>query len=126
MESAIELARKFPPNVLGGDALDLVGYVLADIPRDTALCVFHTHTLNQFSQEMRGRFASILKTEAQRRRIFWLSSEGIGRNDATFLELAVIEQDSVEVQLLGYAQPHGRWIEWVDRPQETNWVMRNS
>ncbi|MCI0439619.1 MAG: DUF2332 domain-containing protein [Chloroflexi bacterium] len=126
MERAIAMARADPPKVLEGDALELLPSALAQAPTDSVLCVFHTHTLNQFTPDMQQRFVAILRDAGRNRVIYWVSSEGIGKNASSLLELVVLEEAQSKARLLAYAQPHARWLEWVDAPQDDNWVMRNT
>ena len=60
LDAAVALAQTDPPTVLKGDALDLLPGVLSSAPHGVALCVYHTHTLNQFSPEARQQFAGLL------------------------------------------------------------------
>ena len=75
LDAAVALARTTPPTLLKGDALDLLPRVLSSAPQRAALCVYHTHTLNQFSPEARRRFARLLAEAGAERDLYWLSSE---------------------------------------------------
>ena len=48
LEAAIGIAQSDPPTVMPGDALELLPEVAKTVPQDSTLCMFHTHTLNQF------------------------------------------------------------------------------
>src|SRR5205085_1814788 len=57
LQRALEVARRDPPSLIKGDALDLLPAVLPAVPHDVALCVFHTFTVNQFSAEARDHLS---------------------------------------------------------------------
>ncbi len=52
LQQAIQVARQDPPRLLAGDALGLLPELLRTMPADQSLCVFHTHTMNQFPDEL--------------------------------------------------------------------------
>jgi hypothetical protein len=116
LEAALALAATDPPALLKGDALDLVQGVVAGASRDAALCVYHSHTLNQFSPEARGQFASILAEAGAERDLYWLSSEyrpsADGETRPT-LTLVSFEDGEAREQVLAYCDHHGRWLEWL-------------
>jgi len=61
---AIQLARQDPPELIAGDALELLPQVIATIPGDTPVCVFHTQAVNQFPREARERLTPSPKSTA--------------------------------------------------------------
>ncbi len=116
LDSAVALAREDPPTVLAGDALDLLPGVLGRATHGAALCVFHTHTLNQFNPEARMQFDALLADVGARRDLYWLSSEyrpveGGGMRPT--LTLATFEEGKRDEQVLAYCDHHGRWLEWL-------------
>lgn len=113
LEAAISVARDEPPRLLRGDALDLLPEVLNNIPTGTIACVFHTFTINQFSEEARERFDDLLRDHATRRGLYRVSVEWIGAN-APLLRLAFYEDNAEKVTLLARCDDHGEWLEWTD------------
>lgn len=77
LRRTIEVAGQDPPLLLAGDALDLLPGILAATPNDATPCVFHTFTVNQFSEEARGRLTEILSEQASGRHLFRISSSTI-------------------------------------------------
>ena len=59
LRHAMELTRRSPPQLLSGDGLIVLPEVLRTIPAEAAVCVFHTHTINQFSVETRDRHTAL-------------------------------------------------------------------
>ena len=92
------------PTILRGDAVRLLPELLTEAPEDSALCVFHCHTLNQFSAEARERFESILLEASARRVVYHLSSEG------ERVSLRRIANGSATTLLTARRQVHGKWI----------------
>ena len=92
------------PTVLQGDAVELLPVALEDVPEDAALCVFHCHTLNQFSAEARAGFGDILRAASMERVVYHMPSEG------DRLSLRRIVNGSATTLLTARRQVHGRWV----------------
>jgi hypothetical protein len=112
LQHAMHIASQHPPTLLGGDALDQLAAVLAGVPEDQTLCVFHTHTLNQFSPEARARLASLLAHQASKRDLYQISIEWLGREHPC-LELVSFVDGARSQELLAYCGSHGEWLEWL-------------
>jgi hypothetical protein len=113
LERAIEVARNDPPRLLPGDALELLPEVLAEAPPDAALCVFHTHTLNQLDESARARLTAILEDHATHRDLGRVSIERLGTPEPPRLELVTYASGQRTEQHLANCDPHGGWIDWV-------------
>jgi hypothetical protein len=112
LRHALQVASQHPPTLLGGDALERLAAVLAGVPADQTLCVFHTHTLNQFSQEGRAQLASLLAQQACTRDLYQISIEWLGR-EYPCLELVSFVNGTRSRELLAYCGSHGEWLEWL-------------
>jgi hypothetical protein len=112
LQQAVQVARHDPPTLLAGNALDLLPEVLTTIPRDQALCVFHTHTINQFPPEARAHLSALLAEHARGRDLYRVSIEWLGH---TYPSLELIShKDGVKTEhLLAYCGSHGEWLEWL-------------
>jgi hypothetical protein len=110
---AIQLARQDPPELIAGDALELLPQVIAAIPRDMPVCVFHTHAVNQFPREAREQLIALIEEHGRRRDLYRVSAEWIG-TPQTQLELVAYEQGVKTEKVLAYVDGHARWIEWLD------------
>ncbi len=107
--AAIEVARTHPVDLVAGDALvDLPG-MIAQCPPDTALCVFHSHVLNQFTPEARNDLEVVFVEAARPLWRLWM--EGIGGPQPL---LSVVEYDRSRrsVSDLANYHQHGEWIAW--------------
>lgn len=94
------------PRVVSGDALTLLPLLIAETPRDAALCVIHTHVLNQFPVDARCAFSEILRSASHSRPVYRISAEGH--------DLAVTRHARGDAITLLSARrcPHGRWVDW--------------
>ena len=113
LERALAVARRDPPAMIAGDALDHLPAVLASIPPDAIPCLFHRHTTNQFSPEGRAALALLLAEWAGRRDLFRISLEGRG-GEFSLLELVSFRQGVRNEHPLARCSGHGEWIEWLD------------
>jgi hypothetical protein len=113
LAQATAVARQHPPQLISGDALADLPDVLARVPEDEALVVFHSFVINQFSQAGREQFSALLAAQSIQRTIYRLSIEWL-HTPETQLELRVY-RGGVEVEhtLLAYVESHGRWLQWL-------------
>ncbi len=116
LSRAIEVARCHPPQLLAGDALDLLPTVISATPPEHALCLFHTFVSNQMSEEGRDRLACLIAGGGRERDISCISidfSEGYPRLDL------LSYKDGVKThRRLANCSGHSRWLEWLDRGNE--------
>jgi hypothetical protein len=125
LEGAIELARARPPIVSAGDLVDDLPAVLAEVPGDAQLVVFHSAVLSYVSHDRREAFADILADVSTRRDVVWLSNEGPGvirevtalappMNELRFLlGRTRFTNGRRRDELLALAHPHGADLTWL-------------
>ena len=114
LKAAIELAIANPPQLIAGDALETLSTVLNRIPSDATLCVFHAHTLNQFSQDKKVRFDSLLNEYSMEKDLHLLSAEMPYRQDFATLKMVSIRGGARECRKLADVDAHGSWLKWAD------------
>lgn len=109
---ALEEAAADPPELIAGNALELLPAAIERAPREATLCVLHCHTLNQFSEQERKKFSESLAEASRQRPLVQLSAEWIG---TPLPELKVFHWEGGESQSqhLANVDHHGRWIEWL-------------
>jgi hypothetical protein len=110
LQHALTLAQATPPLLLAGDATAQLPGVLAQVPAETTLCLYHTFTLNQFPPEARERLHTILAAYALNRDFSIISIEW--RDPYPPLVLTSFRAGARSEQILGYCDPHGAWLEW--------------
>jgi len=111
LREAVELVRNEPPLLVKGDALQTLPGVLASVPVDAALCVFHSFTLVQFAPQQRDLLSSVIANSAKGRDLFRLSTEWLGGETAR-IDLTSF-QGGVTEEHLANCHPHGKWLEWL-------------
>jgi hypothetical protein len=111
LQHAVQVAQHDTPRLVAGNALDLLPEVLATIPNDQTLCVFHTHTVNQFPPEARARLSTLLAEHAARRDLYRISIEWLGEEHPC-LELVSFEGGARMEHLLAHCDSHAEWLEW--------------
>jgi len=124
---ALEEARRAPPTLVRGDAVEGVGPAIASLPDDAVAVVTTTLVVAYFSPTQRAGFRDALAAASHPRPVAWISAEGQGVVDvvpsaaapsddqgveASVLGLAVFRDGAVDARVLGYVHPHGSWIDW--------------
>jgi len=104
LSAARDVWLQSPPAILRGDAVELLADTLKHVPQESALCVFHCHTLNQFSAEAKERFGDILQAASMERVVYHMPSEG------DRVSLRRIVNGFATALLTARRQVHGRWI----------------
>ncbi len=115
LEKALEIAKGVKSNIRVGDALTLLPDVLAELPKDEPVCVYHTFVTYQFSDEMRQALDDMLIAVSLRRPVWRISIEGTLSGEAPML-LYSYKDGSREKRTLAYCSGHGTWLEWCARP----------
>jgi hypothetical protein len=125
LEGAIELARSTTLTVSQGDLVDDLPALLAEVPDDIQLVVFHSAVLAYVSPDRRQRFADVLTEASMRREVVWLSNEALGivpeiaalapsPGDLRFLlGRTRFANGRRQDELLAFAHPHGAALTWL-------------
>jgi hypothetical protein len=119
LDQAMATARRDPPPIVTGDALDVLTGVAAEIPRDAHICVFHTHVLTYFGREQRAAFVDLMDSIGRQRDISWLSAEapgtvaplGLDREPTIAIGLITYTDGVRTTEVLGTCHPHGAWFQ---------------
>ena len=114
LEDALAMANDDPPRLLAGDALELLAEVLASIPSDTNLCLYHSNVLNQFPRDVRGRFFELVEEHGSVRDLNLISVEGRSRHHHCAVELTQYRNGFKTARLLADNDSHGNWIKWLE------------
>lgn len=125
LQGAIGLARAEPPIVRAGDLVDDLPAVLAEVPDDAQLVVFHSAALTYVRPDRRQAFADILADASKERDVVWLSNEAPGvvpeigapapsLGERRFLlGRTVLTNGRRRDELLALAHPHGAELTWL-------------
>ncbi len=118
LQSAIELVRKNPPKLISGDALEQLPHILATVPEDQVLCVYHSFVASFLSQEAREKLRSLIAEHARIRPLFLISLEWYSEMKQPDLELVTFGEGQGRSRLLAHFNSHGEWLEWLEASSE--------
>jgi hypothetical protein len=117
LRAAIRVARANPPLVVQGDLLEQVAPVVAQAPVGATVVVFHSAVTAYLASPDRRRLAALLAELPA----VWLSVEGPGGVPGLERGLARPPPDPAVFlvgqgpdRLVGLADPHGAWLQWLD------------
>lgn len=112
LRSATTLARRDPPRVVEGDALEVLPALLDEAPAEATVVVQHSAALAYLSREDQDRLVALVRSRGAR----LLGNEGHGTVGHVRAP-APSRSDAFVVSLDGrpqaYAGPHGQWLEWI-------------
>lgn len=109
---ALDIIQEHRPEVIAGNALDVLPNVLHQVTREGALCIFHSMVIYQFSAEMAQQLDDILIEHSHQRDIYRVWFEWEPDLGASVLRLFAYKHSAKESNMLATADPHGRWIQW--------------
>jgi hypothetical protein len=124
LEHAVTIARRDRPTIVKGDVFEALPKVVADVPRDAALCIAHTAVLGYVTDG--PGFRRLLGDLARERPVWWVSGEAQGTVEqltppspppaptAFVYGVVPLGVDGEEPRALVRAGSHGSWIEWLD------------
>lgn len=115
LEAAIALARTVPLQVLAGDAIELLPALLACIPQEQTLCVWHSYALHQGPAQTCERLESLLCDVSRARNIFRISLEAYP-NQGGWPRLELFSYQGGELcsrEWLAHCEFHGQTMEWL-------------
>ena len=85
--------------------------MLANVPADVALCIYHSFTLNQFAAEARERFVALIAACAAQRNLALIAIEW--RESYASVDLSLFEEGARTDMRLAHCDAHGGWMEWL-------------
>ena len=115
LRAAVDVVRDDPPDLVRGDALEVLPDLVEQVPTDATLVVFHSAVLAYFSAEDRQRFVDLVSGLPGH----WVSNEG-ARVLPSVAASATTEPPPVTPFLLGL---DGRALAWTDGHTGDVWWM---
>ncbi|HUS14969.1 MAG TPA: DUF2332 domain-containing protein [Chloroflexia bacterium] len=112
LQAAIRIAQAEPPPLVAGDVLAVLPDVLASVPRDATLCLFHSYVLGQLPQATRDGLAALIADHGQERDLHLISIEWL-KTPYPRLEWTTYRQGTAEHQVLANCHQHGEWVDWL-------------
>ena len=125
LASAIKLAQSSELSLHQGDLVSDLPDILATVPRDALLVVFHTAVLVYVSEDARRDFANVLTETSKHRNIVWISNESATvvpeitalappvRPVEKILGRTWLRHGKRNDEILAIAHPHGADLHWL-------------
>ena len=114
LERARRIWLEQPPALVRGDAVQELPALLGSASTETALVVFHTHVLNQFTPTAAAALEEIFLQFSSARTIYRVGNDlGGGTPKQYLLRLRVYHGGERVEQPLAYTDGHARSIVWV-------------
>ncbi|TMI18188.1 DUF2332 domain-containing protein [Candidatus Bathyarchaeota archaeon] len=113
LELAIQLAKRTPPQIVRGDALELLPSLIKRVRDDIQLCTFHSFTLSLASGKPRERLELMLAKASEKRHLFHVSFEWPKNSETPLLSLASLNNGENTEKVLARSNAHGEWLEWL-------------
>ena len=107
------MARQDPPQIIRGDALELLPRLVDRVGSGFQLCVFHSFTLSLASGKPRERLESLLAKVSEKRNLFQISLEWAKSSETPLLLLAIFNRGAKTEKILAKSHAHGEWLEWL-------------
>jgi len=106
LDAALAFAQQYPPgpNVLAGDACELLPDVLATIPPEQTICIWHSFAINQGPAHVRERIEQFLIDFSRERTVYRVSLELEPTNPA---------HPSPKLEIHTYRQGKPHQSEWL-------------
>lgn len=101
--------RKDSIHLLEGDGVALLPKVTQKIPKESIICVFHTHVANQFPNELKNKLLEQIRKIGHDRDIFHIYNNIQDR----FLHMDAILNQVERNQTIAETDGHGRWFKWL-------------
>jgi len=128
LEAALSVARRSPPTIVQGDAVDDVAALVRDAAQLGHAVVTTSWALNYLTAERQAEFVAVLDAVGRDVDVSWVAAEspeqtpGLalphppGTEHLTVLTLRTWRAGSVSTTALATAHPHGYWLHWLSQP----------
>ncbi len=113
LELAIQMARHAAPQIVRGDALELLPSLIDRVRNDAQLCIFHSFTLSLAKGKPREKLEQMLAKASEKRDLFHISLEWPKSSETPLLGLASLKNGENREKVLARCNAHGEWLEWL-------------
>jgi hypothetical protein len=125
LEAEMALAATSPPQLLQGDAVEMVPEAFDRVPAHALPVVTTTWALSHFPLESRLRFLHRLDEAATDRPVAWVSVEGVGvapsipilgdrrASGHSIIGLALFDRSTLHAEAVGRCWSQGRLLAWL-------------
>jgi hypothetical protein len=125
LDAGMALAATAPPQLLQGDAVEVMPEAFARVPADALPVVTTTWVLSHFPLESRLQFLRRLEDAAAGRTVAWVSVEGVGVAPAiptlgdrrafghSTIGVALFDRAALRAEAIGRCWSQGRFLAWL-------------
>jgi hypothetical protein len=116
LDAVLAVVQKDPPRVLAGEAYDLLPDLLAAIPADHTICLYHSYALLHNAVPMRDRIFDLLATHSRAHDLYRISLEWdhVNRWPIPRLELFTYQGgEQTRQEWFANCDVHGRTMNWL-------------
>ncbi|WP_146938814.1 DUF2332 domain-containing protein [Cerasibacillus quisquiliarum] len=107
-EQAAKTFIENPVKLIEGDGIALLEATAMEMPKDTAICIFHTHVANQIPNDQKLKLIEKIKHIGKKRDVFHLYNNMWD----TKLHLDYILKGMEYHKTIGETDGHGSWFSW--------------
>lgn len=107
-EQSVMQFKMNPPQLREGDGVDMLNEYVEKVPKDSVLCIFHTHVANQMPEDIKNEFLQKVDMIGSRRDTFHVYNNIDDRK----LHLDSYINGSKQHRVIGDTDGHGRWFDW--------------
>ena len=111
LDNAVAVAQEETPEIVGGDGVALLPDMLADVPKEAALCIFRVFT--NLLPTAREQFNASIANHGARRDLPVVSTRRGAGDGQSKLALVSYRNGVRSEALLANCQNHGQWLEWL-------------
>ena len=108
LDKAIEITKEMNLELVEGDGTELLPSIVESIEDCLALCVFHTHTANQFTKKQKDSLLANVDRIGRQRDIFHVHN-----NIEPHLHMTYYKDKKRIDTPLAHTHGHAQWIEWL-------------
>jgi hypothetical protein len=109
LEKAAQLFTLNQVNLVEGDGVSLLLDVAKQVPKDSILCIFHTHVANQIPDDVKRKLMDNVRAIGAKRDVFHLYNNV---SDIRKLHLDYFINRVEFNEVIGETDGHGRWFDW--------------
>ncbi len=107
-EKAARCLEQTPIRLIEGDGVELLSDLVAQVPSDTVVCIFHTHVANQMSDEAKRGLLEQLREIGRQRDLFHVYNNMWDPK----LHLDHMINGRECRQIVAETDGHARWFRW--------------
>ncbi|MEI2354927.1 DUF2332 domain-containing protein [Mesobacillus zeae] len=115
-KQAAKIVQEHELKLIEGNGVELLLEISREVPKDEALCVFHTHVANQMSLKSKIGLLETVSEIGKERDIFHIYNNIQDRN----LHLDSYISGKEVARTIGKTDGHGRWFTWEGLPSIKN------